>query len=562
MYILRDTIKQEKLILLAFLFFSTIFIALVIFIYPGDVDAVEQIAGFQDMGDWEASFGMIYGPGSEYRFWLAMLIFSYVGILYTAIPALMGTNVFAKDNDDNTIDFLMSNPITRRKILLEKIFVVLLMSLASVIYLFIIVYAFSLLVGQNISIELLFATCFQLYTLLIFVSLLSIFFAVLFLDSGRAKRYIGFIITGSFILSMIVLFSEELEFLKYFQIFYYYDSASTILKPEFSKVVWDKAIYLMIFSIILFGIILVINDKNDLVPHLSHEIVEKKRKEKGIPFLFFYTSRLQNRFPSFVEEIQSDKLIIYLFALLMTTSGLITPLMYPGDESWVKTSKAYGSMDIILASMLRDHGVATTFIGYIATEGFGEFFLYAGLVAMILGSKIIIRDQKSNTLDLLFSQSTSMSNIFKQRLAGITLEIFTLFLLNYLAYIVGIIIYGQGFEYIGVIGICLFLTFLIVITLTYLIVLISTFIRNPGRAVAFAGGFYFGLLLLFLIPYTIDQIRFISTLTPFYWIDRIRILYDKTIILEDVIAFLAYITILIVAFLISSKKIEQREFIM
>ena len=562
MYVFRDTIKQEKLILLAFLLFSTLFIALVIFIYPGDAAAVEQIAGFEDMGDWEAVYGMKYGSGSEFRFWLAFLVFSYVGILFTAIPALMGTNVFSKENDDNTLDFLMGNPITSRKILLEKVFSVLLMSLGSIIYLFLLIYGCSVIIGQNLDLEILFASCLQLYTLLIFISLLSIFFAVLFLDSGRARRYIGFIIIGSFIISMVVLFSKELELLKYLQVFYYYDSASTILKPSLSEVIWDKAIYLMAFSIILFGLIFLVNSKRDLVPLFSHKIQNKKHRERSIPFLFFYVRKLQNRYPSFVEEIQSDKLIIYLFALLMTTSGLITPLMYPGDVSWLGASKAYGSMDVLMAAMLRDHGVALSFIGYIATEGFGEFFLYAGLVAMILGSKIIVRDQKSNTLDLLFSQSTSMANIFKQRLAGITLEIFTLFLLNYIAYIVGIFIYGQGYEYIIVIGIGIFLTYLIVITMTYLIVLISIFIRNPGRAVAIAGGFYFGLLLLFLIPYTIDQIRFISTLTPFYWIDRIRILYDKTIILEDVIAFVAYITILIATFLISNKKIAQREFIM
>ena len=562
LYVFRDTIKQEKLILLAFLIFSTLFIALFILIYPGDEAAVEQVAGFENMGDWEAVFGMVYGPGSEFRFWLAMLVFSFVGILYTPIPALMGTNVFSKDNDDNTLDFLMSNPLTRRNILIEKISAVLLMTLGSIVYLFILIYACSAIIGQNLAFDILFATCLQLLTLLIFISLLSIFFAVLFLDSGRAKRYVGFIIIGSFIISMVVLFSKELEFLKYFQVFYYYDSPSTILKPSLDRVVWDKVIYLLIFSIILFGMILFVNEKRDLVPHFSHEIQYKKYREKGIPFLFFYVRKIQNKYPSFVEEIQSDKLIIYLFALLMTTSGLITPLMYPGDIGWLGASKAYGSMDILMAAMLRDHGVALSFIGYIATEGFGEFFLYAGIVAMILGSKIIIRDQKSNTLDLLFSQSTSMSNIFKQRLAGITLEIFTLFFLNYTAYIVGIFIYGQGFEYIVVIGVGIFLTYLVVITMTYLIVLISVFIRNPGRAVAVAGGFYFGLLLLFLIPYTVDQIRFISTLTPFYWIDRIRILYSKTFILEDILAIIAYIAIISISYIISTKKIAQREFIM
>lgn len=561
MYVFFDTIKQDKNMILAFLFFSLLFLGLVIFMYPGDQAAIEQIAGFENMGDWDAAFGMVYGEGGEYRFWLAMLVFSYVGILYTAIPALMGTNVFSKDNDENTLDFLMSNPVTRRRILFEKVIAVLLMSIASIVYLFLVIYALSLSIGQNISIEILLASCVQLLILLIFISLFSIFFSVLFLDSGRARRYVGFIIISSFIISMIVLFLKELEFIKYFGVLYYYDSASTILKPSLNKVSWDKASYLAIFSIVLFIVIFLINDKRDLVPHFSHDILENKKKEKGIPMLFFFVGKLQNKFPSFVEEIQSDKLIIYLFALLMTTSGLITPIMYPGDIAWIGTSKAYGSMDVLMAAILRDNGVALSFIGYIATEGFGEFFLYSGIVAMILGTKIIIRDQQSNTLDLLFSQSVSVSRIFKERLAAITLEIFMLFLLNYLAYVIGILLYGQGYEYILIIGVGIFLTYLIVITMTYLIVLISIFVKNPGKAVALGGGLYFGLLLIFLIPYTIESIRFVSTLTPFYWIDRIRILYEKNLILEDIFALVLYFVVIIISYIVSLNYIKEREYV-
>ncbi|MFX0119605.1 MAG: ABC transporter permease subunit, partial [Candidatus Hodarchaeota archaeon] len=316
MKVFLDNIKQERGLIFAFLLFSSMFIILIIMIYPGDEAAVEQITGLEDMGDWEATYGIIYGEGGEYRFWLALFLFSYIGILYTILPALMGTNVFSKDNDDNTLDLLMSNPITRRKILLEKILAVLSMSLVSIAYLFIIIYISSLVIGQDISIDLLLASCVQLFTLLVFLSLLSIFFAVLFLDSGRAKRFVGIIIVGSFIINLFVLFSEELEFLKYFQVFYYYDSASTILKPSLEQVVWDKAFYLIIFSILIFAIILVINDRKDLIPHFSHKVQEKKSKEKGIPFLFFFIGKFQQRYPCFVEQIQSDKAFIYIFALL------------------------------------------------------------------------------------------------------------------------------------------------------------------------------------------------------------------------------------------------------
>ncbi|MFX0013470.1 MAG: ABC transporter permease subunit [Promethearchaeota archaeon] len=560
MKVFLDNIKQERGLIFAFLLFSSMFIILIIMIYPGDEAAVEQITGLEDMGDWEATYGIIYGEGGEYRFWLALFLFSYIGILYTILPALMGTNVFSKDNDDNTLDLLMSNPITRRKILLEKILAVLSMSLVSIAYLFIIIYISSLVIGQDISIDLLLASCVQLFTLLVFLSLLSIFFAVLFLDSGRAKRFVGIIIVGSFIINLFVLFSEELEFLKYFQVFYYYDSASTILKPSLEQVVWDKAFYLIIFSILIFAIILVINDRKDLIPHFSHKVQEKKSKEKGIPFLFFFIGKFQQRYPCFVEQIQSDKAFIYIFALLMTLSGLITPLMYPGDVAWVGASKTYSSIDVLLSAILRNHGVASSFIGYIATEGFGEYFLYSGIVSMFLGSKIIIRDQKSNTLDLLFAQSIPISKVLKERLAAITLEIFTIFLLNYLAYIVGIIVYGSGFDYIPVMGIGIFLTFLIVITMTYFIVMLCIFIKNPGKAVAISGMTFFGILLVFMVAFTIDQIKFLSTLTPFYWIDRIRILYEKTIILEDIFAVILYLSLICFTLFISIKKINEHEY--
>jgi len=560
MKVFFDSIRQEKGLMLAFLFFSTVFIILIIMVYPGDEAAVEQITGLEDMGDWEAIYGIRYGEGGEYRFWLALFLFSYIGILYAAIPALMGTNVFSKDNDDNTLDLLMSNPITRRKVLLEKISAVLTMSLGSIAYLFIVVYLLSLVIGQNVAIDLLFASCIQLFTLLVFISLLSIFFAVLFLDSGRAKRYIGIIIVGSFIMGLIVLFSEELEFLKYFQVFYYYDSASTILKPSIGQVVWDKALYLLIFSILIFGIILVINDRKDLIPHFSHKIDEKKSKEKGIPLLFFFVGRFQHRFPSFVEQLQSDKAFIYLFALLLTISGLVTPSMYPGDEAWVGLSKTYSSIDVLMSAILRDHGVANSFIGYIATEGFGEYFLYSGIISMFLGSKIIIRDQKSNTLDLLFAHSRSTSKILKERLAAITLEIFTVFLLNYIAYIVGISLYGNGFNYIPILGIGIFLTFLIVITMTFLVVLLSIFIKNPSKAIAISGMTYFGILLVFMLAYTIDQIKFLSTLTPFYWIDRIRILYEERFIFEDIFIISLYLCFICIMYFICIRKINGREY--
>jgi ABC-type transport system involved in multi-copper enzyme maturation permease subunit len=357
-----------------------------------------------------------------------------------------------------------------------------------------------------------------------------------------------------------VLFSAELEFLKYFQVFYYYDSASTILKPSLEQVVWDKALYLIIFSIFIFGIIFVINDRKDLIPHFSHKVQEKKSKEKGIPLLFFFVGRLQHRFPSFVEQIQSDKVIVYLFALLMTISGLVTPSMYPGDEAWVGLSKTYSSIDILMSAILRNHGVANSFIGYIATEGFGEYFLYSGIISMFLGSKIIIRDQKSNTLDLLFAHSKPTSKILKERLAAITLEIFIVFLLNYFGYIIGIILYGNGFNYIPILGIGIFLTFLIVITITFLIVLLSIFIKTPGKAVAISGMTYFGILLVFMLTYTIDQIKFLSTLTPFYWIDRIRILYEETILLEDIVIISLYLSLMCIMYVICIKRINGREY--
>ena len=560
MKVFLDNIKQEKGLIFVFLFFSSIFIILIIMVYPGDEAAVEQITGLEDMGDWEAIYGIRYGEGGEYRFWLALFLFSYIGILYTAIPALMGTNVFSKDNDDNTLDLLMANPITRRKVLMEKILAVLAMSLLSIGYLFIITYLSSLVIGQNISFELLLASCIQLFTLLVFISLLSIFFAVLLLDSGRAKRYVGIIIVGSFIINLIVLFSEELEFLKYFQVFYYYDSGSTILKPSIEQVVWDKALYLIIFSILIFGIIFIINDRKDLIPHFSHEIQEKKTKEKGIPFLFFFIGRFQNRYPCFIEQIQSDKAFIYIFALLMVVSGFFTPLMYPGDEAWIGLSKTYSAMDILMSAILRNNGVANSFIGYIASEGFGEYFFYTGIISTFLGSKIIIRDQKSNTVDLLFAQSIPISKILKERLAAITLEIFIVFLLNYLAYIVSIFISGYGFNYILVLGVGIFLTFLIVITMTYLIVMLGIFIQNPGKSVAISGMTYFGVLLIFLVAYTIDQIQFLSKLTPFYWIDRIRILYEQIIILEDIFVIFLYSLLIFLTLFISIKRINKREF--
>ena len=96
--------------------------------------------------------------------------------------------------------------------------------------------------------------------------------------------------------------------------------------------------------------------------------------------------------------------------------------------------------------------------------------------------------------------------------------------------------------------------------MTYLIVMLCVFIKDPGKALIIGAMFYFGLLLTFMITYMIDQIQFLSTLTPFYWIDRIRILYEQNIILDDILAILLYLVVMSITFYVSNKKIIEREF--
>ncbi|MFX0208296.1 MAG: ABC transporter permease subunit, partial [Candidatus Hodarchaeota archaeon] len=336
-----DSLKQDIQFLLAFLLAIVVFVAMVIFIYPGDEEAVLQISGFSEMGDWEASYGIVFGEDAPYKFWLAFLIFSFIGIFYVALPVLSGTTIVSKDVDNNTIDLLMGNPLSKRRVFIEKLLEVLTISSIPILVLFLSLLAFSWFIGQNIAVTLLFAACIQLLPLTCGIAILSSFFSIFFLSADRARKFMAIIVVGSFLISLIVSYSEELEFLKYFQVFYYYDSPQTLLKPSFDKISWNKSIIMIIFSLVMFCFCFYINEKKDYFPHYSHKIKEKTKKDTGIPLLFFYSRKFQERFPCFVEELQSDKLIIYIFGIVLIISGLITPSMYPGDSAWLPLRKTY-----------------------------------------------------------------------------------------------------------------------------------------------------------------------------------------------------------------------------
>ncbi|MFX0207605.1 MAG: ABC transporter permease subunit, partial [Candidatus Hodarchaeota archaeon] len=269
--------------------------------------------------------------------------------------------------------------------------------------------------------------------------------------------------------------------------------------------------------------------------------------------------KFQERFPCFVEELQSDKLIIYIFGTVLIISGLITPSMYPGDSAWLSLTKTYNN--VLVEALLAGHGVAPNYSGYIATEGFGEFFLYLSIITIVLGPKVIFRDHRSATIDMIFAQPLPFNKVVNQRLAAIILEIFTLGLLSITGYVLGTILLNDYYNYIPAIGAGILFIFLITLTMTFINAFIASFLKNTGSALGASTLVYFGLYLTYLIAFTIDPLKTLSKLTPFSWSDRTGILYDQTLHWNDFLAFFGYVSLIALMTFLTLRNIKKKEFL-
>lgn len=248
--------REMKINLKSFIIWTTILIGIfliVFLVYPSIINS-ENIKMMDEMmkmfpQEMIKAFNMDISSIDSAFGWLKTEGFTFVLLITGIYSGILGSNILLKEENDKTIEYLNSVPVTRKNIVISKI-------ICGTIYIILMV----LIVGVFNFIGLTLSGEFdkKLYILLsitpIFSSLV-IFSLCLFLSTftHKTKKTLGIslgIVFVSYFLKIISEIGETTEFLKYISIFTLADIRNVITKVAINPI--------MILITILISIILLI----------------------------------------------------------------------------------------------------------------------------------------------------------------------------------------------------------------------------------------------------------------------------------------------------------------
>ena len=208
------------------------------------------IAFNMDISSMDSAFG-----------WLKYEGFVFALLIIGCYASILGSNIVLKEENDKTIEYLISLPIKRINIVNKKIIV-------GLIYIILMVILFGIFnyIGLSLSGEFNKKQYILLSITPIFSSIV-LYFICVFISTftNKTKKMFGLslgIILISYMLQMLSAMSESVEFLKYFSVFTLADIRNVIIDIAINPYMIIMSILL---SIILYILTIIRYNKKELI---------------------------------------------------------------------------------------------------------------------------------------------------------------------------------------------------------------------------------------------------------------------------------------------------------
>ena len=260
--------REMKINLKSFIIWTSILIGLfliVFLMYPSIVNS-ENMKMLDEMmkifpEEMLKAFNMDISSIDSAFGWLKTEGFVFVLLITGIYSGILGSNILLKEENDKTIEYLNSVPVTRKKIIGTKI-------LCAIIYIILVVISLGIFnfVGLSLSGEFDRKLYFLLSITPIFSSIV-IFALCLFLSTftHKTKKTLGIslgIVFTSYFLQVISELSESTEFLKYISVFTLADIRNVILDVMINPLM---VILSFLFTAIFIFLSIIHYDKKELV---------------------------------------------------------------------------------------------------------------------------------------------------------------------------------------------------------------------------------------------------------------------------------------------------------
>ena len=229
MNILLHELKLNKLSIIIWSSVISFMLGICVIIYPEMASQMNEISAmFADMGSFSAAFGMDQINFGEFMGYFGIECGNVLGMGGAFFAAVAGISVLAKEEKERTAEFLLTHPISRNRVILEKLLSV----IAQIVILNLVVSAVVTLtiviIGEEVK-ALTIALLLLAY-LILQIEIAAITFGISAFIKGHG---LGIGLGVAFLFYFLNIFSnltEEAEFLKYITPFGFTDAAYIIDK--------------------------------------------------------------------------------------------------------------------------------------------------------------------------------------------------------------------------------------------------------------------------------------------------------------------------------------------
>lgn len=227
MTILKHELRQGRRSLLVWTGAVGLLLVVCVFLFPemkGEMEGITEVFG--SMGSFTAAFGMDRLDFGTLVGYYAIECGNVLGLGGAFFAALMGISALAKEERDRTAEFLLSHPISRRRIFGEKLGAVLCQILGMNGVIFALVAVSMTVIGEKIPWQEL--LLLHLAYLLLQVELAGICFGLsAFLRRGSLGVGLG-LAALLYCLNLMANITEKVKFLKYITPFAYCEGADIV----------------------------------------------------------------------------------------------------------------------------------------------------------------------------------------------------------------------------------------------------------------------------------------------------------------------------------------------
>lgn len=250
MTILRHELKQSRMSFWIWTVVISFMIGVCVFIYPEMKGEMENISDvFSDMGSFSAAFGMDHLNFGTLLGYYAIECGNVLGLGGAFFAAICGAGILAKEEKEHTAEFLLTHPVSRRKVITQKLIAVILQVVVLNIVVFAVVVAGMFAIGENVPWEEM--ILLHIAYLLLQLELAGICFGIsAFLRRGSIGIGLGIAVTMYF-LNLISNITESAEFLKYITPFGYANGTEIV-----TEVLLDMKLVVLGMAYAIVGVIL------------------------------------------------------------------------------------------------------------------------------------------------------------------------------------------------------------------------------------------------------------------------------------------------------------------